>query len=374
MALYRNHRHFDDKRTSSLIEQAKSGKYKILVWGTKGVMPDIMNDFLKRNNISIDFFSDNYANNKNILGDKYISLTDLQEDKNSIICFVAVNSFAAFSVSEQLLAAGIYNIVTCNDILHIDENLDFYLPVLGSPKTVFYTCITGSYDKLIEPKFVVPGCDYTLISDNPPPEGSVFKWTNIVDVVPKEITDNHYKNRFCKFNPHLIFPDYRYSIYFDGNIDLRTDITDFIKNLGRTRLGVTDRNPVDCAYMELFKMMRSGLVSEEKALSIYKKYSNEGFPRHFGSFECSILLREHNNPVCKSLDEQWWEETKNTTGRDQIAFPYVLWKNGFTEADVLPMFNGRYCVGDCHVTDYRMDVEYWYGMKKFRHEEKKRKF
>ena len=77
MALYRNHRHFDDKRTSSLIEQAKSGKYKILVWGTKGVMPDIMNDFLKRNNISIDFFSDNFANNENIPGDKYISLTDL---------------------------------------------------------------------------------------------------------------------------------------------------------------------------------------------------------------------------------------------------------------------------------------------------------
>lgn len=372
MSFCRTRGSFDDARTKKLVELAKTKECKVLVWGTKGVVPDFMTNFLTKHGISIDFYSDNNAENKELVGEKYVSLEELSRNRDSLVCFVAVNSFAALSVCEQLLANGIYNIVTYDDIFHVDEYLNEYMPLLETPKIVFYTCIAGGYDNVIEPKFIVPNCDYVLISEKPPSKDSVFKWIDIDSVVPSEISDNHYKNRYCKFFPHLIFPDYKYSVYYDGNVELKVDLTKRIPNLGRTRIALTDRNPFDCVYVELTKYKLNGVISAEKSERICQKYYNDGFPRHFGSFECSVILREHNNPACKKIMEDWWHEVYTFTGRDQFAFPYVLWKNGYKADDVLPIFAGKYCVGKNFAVGGAL--QYWSGMQKYTHEGSKKKF
>ena len=39
------------------------------------------------------------------------------------------------------------------------------------------------------------------------------------------------------------------------------------------------------------------------------------------------MLRKHNEEDCVRFMEQWFEELKNGSHRDQLSFNYVAWKN-----------------------------------------------
>ena len=75
----------------------------------------------------------------------------------------------------------------------------------------------------------------------------------------------------------------------------------------------------------IYRNIWTFLVDElKKQVDIYKK---EGFPTQFGMREFSIIVREHNNSELKTLMDDWWKQVTIYTMRDQISFPYVLWKN-----------------------------------------------
>ena len=40
-----------------------------------------------------------------------------------------------------------------------------------------------------------------------------------------------------------------------------------------------------------------------------------------------IIVRDHNNPTCIDLMEQWWNQIKTKSKRDQVSFNYLIWKN-----------------------------------------------
>ena len=44
--------------------------------------------------------------------------------------------------------------------------------------------------------------------------------------------------------------------------------------------------------------------------------------------EGALIVRKHNEKECVYLMEQWWEQIKNYSHRDQLSFNYVLWKTG----------------------------------------------
>ena len=43
-------------------------------------------------------------------------------------------------------------------------------------------------------------------------------------------------------------------------------------------------------------------------------------------FETGILMRRNCDSI-KRLNELWWKELDTGSVRDQLSFPYVLWKN-----------------------------------------------
>ena len=66
-----------------------------------------------------------------------------------------------------------------------------------------------------------------------------------------------------------------------------------------------------------------------------EKYEKEGFPHNFGLCEASIIVVDLDNPNSKKLMNDWWNELLNSgSGRDQIALPYVIWKNGMRMDDI----------------------------------------
>lgn len=202
-------------------------------------------------------------------------------------------------------------------------------------KIAVYTCNIGGYDRPQEPLIVAENCDYFFISDVKP-EGLVnWKWIDAKKFLPEEKLSNVKKARYLKTHPHLIFPNYKYSIFIDGNIKCILDISDFFKKINnKTRIAIHPHPYRDCIYKEGYACdvaKRGDIDNIKKQL---KQYKEEGMPKEFGLFETNILVREHGNEICKKIMEDWWKEIEIKSQRDQISFTYVLWKNNLVSNDI----------------------------------------
>ena len=56
-----------------------------------------------------------------------------------------------------------------------------------------------------------------------------------------------------------------------------------------------------------------------------------------------MLVRKHNEIDVIEISEDWWEEVKSGSRRDQLSFNYVAWKNNF---------NIKYMDGDIRNNEY----------------------
>ena len=66
-----------------------------------------------------------------------------------------------------------------------------------------------------------------------------------------------------------------------------------------------------------------------------KRYKKEKFPKNFGMFECNMLISDLKNRKSEEIFNDWWEEYLSSESlRDQLALPYVLWKNNLQFCDI----------------------------------------
>ena len=324
-----------DKRRKLYIELAKRKEYVVCIWGAGYIGTGNGLQILKNRGIAVDYYCDN---NDSLWGKEIadnilcISPKELQQKRDSVICFVMVGVVDADNVLQQIKDIGIEKIVLYNDLF--EEEKETYFPFMYRKKIAVYTCIVVDYDDLKEPLSISPDCDYFLISDKKPERETIFKYIDINEYLPNYIMDNTRKNRYCKINVHKIFPKYRYSIYFDGNIQLEDSISCFVSKLPKTRITALCSNYWKSVYREAMSILQNKRDMEELVIKQAEQYWLEGMPDDFGSVMCGILIREHNNPVCKSIMEEWWMELEKFSKRDQLSLPYVLWKNGFLISDV----------------------------------------
>ncbi len=200
-------------------------------------------------------------------------------------------------------------------------------------KIAVYTGIFGGYDNIHLPEVSPPNIDYYFISDEKPEELGSYQWIPARSVIPGEITSPLKKNRYIKMHPHLLFPEYDYSVYVDGNIAIRKDVSSFIK---KSKSGISAfRHPTrDCIFYESMTVVNYRLAAAEDVCRQMERYLREGMPIHFGLLEMGVLAREHHNPVCIKIMEEWWREFNNGAQRDQLSFMYTVWKNKLTSDDI----------------------------------------
>ena len=73
------------------------------------------------------------------------------------------------------------------------------------------------------------------------------------------------------------------------------------------------------------------------------KYSKEGFPKHYGLLEATIIFTDLRNPKSKVILENWWEEfLKSESYRDQLSLPYILWQQGISTSKADSLGNNLY--------------------------------
>ena len=221
-----------------------------------------------------------------------------------------------------------------NEKLFIDNEKNTIKSYDKNSKIVIYTVNIGKYDNLVQPLFDNENVDFILVSDNKPEHLGKWKWLDAKPIIGNLNLSNVKKARFIKTHPHLLFKDYKYSIFIDGNIRCVSDITKFINKINKTTKIAIHPHPYrDCIYSEIISCKIRGKGNYNVMLNQINKYKNEGMPKRFGLFETGVLVREHNNPICIDLMEKWWNEIKNNSERDQLSLTYVLWKNGYSAND-----------------------------------------
>lgn len=204
-------------------------------------------------------------------------------------------------------------------------------------KIAVYTCITGGYDDLSIPLVKLPGVDYFLLTDNSSKYEGFRDVFNIIQI-PEEVMrlGKVFANRYVKFHPFEFFNEYDYSIYMDGNIRVVADIRKFVTE-SRVNTGISmhrhrERN---CIYQEGEACILLGRGDKKKIKSQIERYKKEGFPENFGMNEATVIVADLKNYKSKDLLDIWWNEfIESGSMRDQLAWPYILWKNGYTINDV----------------------------------------
>lgn len=259
---------------------------------------------------------------------------------------IKVLSSLNFKHIYKCVVCTIVNTIRAKKIINnkIDNRPFFYAigdPIEKGKKVAVYSCITGGYDKIKNPVLVDNELDYFCVSDTPSSSDSVWKYIEIPNAA-KEYKGGMI-NRFCKLNPWHLFGNYDFSIYIDGNIDIVSDIRNLCSIAEKSKIGIAMHlhNNRDCVYKEsaICKLYKKGnFPAIEKQMDDYRKI---GFPEHFGMVEATIIIVDLHNEFAKKIMSDWWTELcRSGSARDQLSFPYILWKNGFKIDDVG-------CLGTC---------------------------
>jgi hypothetical protein len=205
---------------------------------------------------------------------------------------------------------------------------------IDDKKIAVYTCIVGNYDPLIEPLIVEQRVDYYVFTDQEVPDGSKWKKIDITRMEDYQMLSPSQLNRKIKMLPHQFLPGYDYSIYIDGNIEIQEMVTPLVKEMGDCGFGVHYHRTRDCIYHELVRVLYLKKANKQLAKSQVAAYRKEGFPRHFGLYENTVLIRNHHDESSNRLMEAWWQEYMKYPTRDQLSLPYVIWKTGYNRKNI----------------------------------------
>ena len=200
-------------------------------------------------------------------------------------------------------------------------------------KKVIYTAIFGGYDKLPDPDYKPEGWDFICFTDS---DIKSDIWE--IKKVPAIYEDSTRNARKYKVLPHRWFPDYEYSLWVDGNILIKNNINELIDIYldDNISLAVHDHNqnqldPRDCVYDEakviLYFGQKNGNYKDDPIVinRQMEKYLKENYPAKNSLAVTMQLLRKHNNLKCINAMEQWWEEIKYGSKRDQLSCNYSMW-------------------------------------------------
>ena len=216
-------------------------------------------------------------------------------------------------------------------------------------KVIIYTAIYSDKDNLMDPINVSDNCKYICFTDNPSLKSKVWD----VRLETPEMGDNNLNAKYYKVLPHRCFKDetIENSVWVDGAREIIGDINIFIDKVAENFTFNSIKllkHPEgrNCLYEEVDKLLYLNSIGNHKVSNdiITKqrdKYLDEGMPKHFGLFNCPILIRKHFDSYTQKMGELWWEEINKESKRDQVSLPFILWKNNIP-FNVIPLetFNG----------------------------------
>ena len=207
-----------------------------------------------------------------------------------------------------------------------------------APKTAIYMALFGKYDKVLEPILVSEKCDYYIFTDQNIDKDSIWKKVDLSNEQNNYIKkmSNIEKNRFFKMLGYQYFSDYEFSVYIDSNLEIYGELSEFDVYVNtKTGIAMYNHSARECIYDEAQACIIMGKARKKDVKVQMRKYYDRGMPKDYGMCECNVIVRQTSNMICRKLMKEWWIEfNKSIVKRDQIVFPYILWKNGISINDI----------------------------------------
>ena len=188
-----------------------------------------------------------------------------------------------------------------------------------------YMAVFDGYDCPQEPLFCPDNVDYFIFTDGEVPENSKWVRRSWEEFVGPGMSGTE-KNRFLKMSPHLLFPEYEYSVYVDGNIQVTADFTPLIMQTADYPVAMHIHKDWDCVYQEIDACIKKGKDTPEALIRQRTVLQELGVPAHWGFLEAPVIARRHHDPVCRKIMETWWNCFCIGGRRDQIALTRCLWE------------------------------------------------
>ena len=199
----------------------------------------------------------------------------------------------------------------------------------NNKKGVIYTCITGGYDDLINHTFINQDWDYVCFTDDLSIVNAADSFWDVRPLLFDKL-DNVRNQRWHKIHPHILFTEYKKSIWLDANINiLNKDLfADIDMAIAESRLISIAPHPVrNCIYDELITCVELGKDNVEVMREQVNLIRMSGFPEKQGLFESNIMYREHHDDRVIAVMNDWWWWVENYSRRDQLSLPYVIWQH-----------------------------------------------
>ena len=189
-------------------------------------------------------------------------------------------------------------------------------------KTAICTAIFGKrpsgWDYLLEPQEITPDTDYFCFTDRRDFQSDVWKIIRVEEEDPNEAV---YRAKNYKILIHKHFPGYEKTVWVDGNILIKKDLTPLLQHsfaLHRHRF-------IKDYIHEAKTCIKLKLDDEETINNQVEIYKKEGFSHKIPHCECGVIVRENNEKI-NDFNEFWWRQVNRHSIRDQISFPYCIWK------------------------------------------------
>lgn len=205
---------------------------------------------------------------------------------------------------------------------------------MKSYKIAVITSICGLNSNLKDPDIVFDGVDYISFVDREH-NTNVWKQINALDF---SLDDNYRGRRNAKIYkviPQMFLPDYDYWFWVDSTHELIMNPYDVIENyLKDSEIGLWKHTTRDCVYDEADIVNILGYDHNYLVNNQIDYYKSVNYPIKNGLFELPALIRKNTDKI-KVMNLRWWEQICKFSSRDQISFPYVLWKTNITPT-ILP--------------------------------------
>ena len=222
-------------------------------------------------------------------------------------------------------------------------------------KIVVYTVIMGDYDYLKDPEYIMENCDYICFTNNRNLTSDVWK----IRYDSCENLDNTKWQRRHKIMAHEYLPEYKWSVYVDGNVRITGDFRKYIRSEGQGKgilcLKHPNRNNV---YEEAEACIQLKKDNPDIIMAQMRKYKEEGYTGNNGLVVSNVLVRCHMDSEVINIMEQWWREIETFSRRDQLSFNYVCWKNNYNyDVSLLKCWKSEYWMNPGIHTSQIKDVE-----------------
>ena len=196
----------------------------------------------------------------------------------------------------------------------------------NNDELIIYTVLIGSNAVLNkQPFFKYSKYRHVCVTDN---QNLTSNDWEIIYTSPMFPKDSSRSQRNLKLRPHLIFPQYKYSFYFDNTVVLEVKTEDIIAYI----LSEQKIKKKDPFFIAPFHSYRKDLLSEFKICAKYKlanqlriyEQLDHYIKTDLKSFRekpywAGILFRNHNHPKIMNHGEIWFSHLCRYTRRDQLS-------------------------------------------------------